>query len=59
MNHPFAYGDVVACDEDDSIAMLVTGFLYRKNNEPLIECSFWMEGNLKQEWMPLWRVGKA
>lgn len=47
----FALGQLVAIDGDDSIVGTITGFTFRTTRAPLIEVSWFHNGELKTGWI--------
>lgn len=57
--HQFNFGDAVVCDGAPDIRMIVTGFMYRLNDEVQVECSHWSNSEMKAVWVAIWRLSLA
>lgn len=59
MQHQFAFGQKVIADGDGCNKMVVVGVLYRAEGAVEFQCAYWCNGDLKEVWMPAWRLSVA
>lgn len=50
------FKDKVVIDEDRSITGIVTGFQFRVTSQPLVEVSWFHNGDAKTGWFEEWRL---
>lgn len=57
MNFPFEFGEKVVIDKDENLKCIVTAFEYR-DAAISVEVSYFINGEPKFFWLPLWRITK-
>lgn len=56
LESPFAFQQEVIIDGDASIRGVVTGMQFRMTREPLVEVSYFHNGDAKAAWVEVWRL---
>lgn len=58
-DHPFQFGERVIADGDADNRMVVTSIAYTKDAHPLVQVSYWCNGDHKEVWIAAWRLKAA
>lgn len=56
MHSVWGLNDRVIVDQDRSLPMTVTGFMFRLERSPTVECSYFHNGEAKTVWVEEWRL---